>query len=242
MHWSLPQKGEPGEWMEVAPDPLRICKNGLHLAIGPAVVNWLGQTLYIAQYDDEDDTIDGGVKIVVRRARLLYRIDEWTSSVARAWSIDVALLVLPVFEAACPNDSRPRDAIMAAKTGHSPEVRGYGWEPSHFAHKDRAVEAAARAAGECVYAGEAGYGKNAPRRVAKNVIRAYRAFGLGQSEAQAVLYGLLLRYLSGVVVPTPLKRESTRNQQCPHCHDYFAQVANHRCALGDPTTQLLPAS
>jgi len=52
---------------------------------------------------------------VVRRARLIARVDTWSDSAARLFAADSAARVLRIFEAERPGDDRPRRAIEVAR-------------------------------------------------------------------------------------------------------------------------------
>ena len=109
--WPLPN-GKAGEWLQV--DGLLVpCKNGLHLCRRDDLVHWLGPAIFVAEYEGE--VIEGGNEIVVRRARLLEKLDTWTDRTARLFAADCAERVLHIYERDYPNDSRVRNAIEIAR-------------------------------------------------------------------------------------------------------------------------------
>lgn len=79
MKWSLPAKGNPGAWHEVA-GPLERCKNGLHLTDDPIryrtdLHGKGGRSKVCYEVETEGDTIElQHNELVVRRCRLLRRI------------------------------------------------------------------------------------------------------------------------------------------------------------------------
>ena len=110
-HGGRGQWPPPGEWLE-ATGALKPCSNGLHLCRAKDLVLWLGPEIWTAEADGE--VIDHDDKVVVRRARLISRVETWTERTARLFAADCAEHVLPIYEAAHPSDTRPRDAIVAA--------------------------------------------------------------------------------------------------------------------------------
>jgi hypothetical protein len=89
------------------------CVNGLHLCRAEHLVQWLGPTIWRAEYDGE--MIEHGEKIVARRARVTERIDAWNERTARLFAADCAERVLHLYESVYPGDDRPRAAIQAAR-------------------------------------------------------------------------------------------------------------------------------
>src|SRR5690606_18464527 len=76
--WSLPRQRpdgswEAGNWHEVG-GPIQVRRNGLHLTRHP--VEWWkrGAECYVAEYEGDTDEDRDGLKIAVRRARLLRRL------------------------------------------------------------------------------------------------------------------------------------------------------------------------
>jgi hypothetical protein len=155
--WPLPTQREdgswePGAWLEVTGE-LAPCENGLHLCDGEEqLLDWLGPAIFEAEYEGE--RIDAGNKIVVRMARLVCRIEAWNERGARMFACDCAERVLPLFEAKCPHDNRPRRAIevarsYAAGTADEQELaaaRAAAWDAAWAAVWDAALAAAWAAA------------------------------------------------------------------------------------------------
>ena len=93
--------------------PLVACSHGLHLCTIDQLPTWLGPAIWEAE--TEGETIDAGDKTVARRARVTRRLTAWNDRTARLFAADCAEHVLPIFEAAYPNDSRPREALAVAR-------------------------------------------------------------------------------------------------------------------------------
>jgi hypothetical protein len=116
--WPLPTKHddgswEPGAWLGVE-GPLVSCENGLHMCDGERqLLEWLGPALFEAEYDGE--RLDDDNKIVVRKARLLRRVETWNERSARLFACDCAERVLCIYEREIPGDTRPRQAIETAR-------------------------------------------------------------------------------------------------------------------------------
>jgi hypothetical protein len=88
--WPLPN-GKPGAWKTVRGN-LDPCKNGLHLCRRQDLVRWLGPTIWLAEYDGE--MIEAENKIVVRKARLVERVETWNETTARLFAADCAEAVV----------------------------------------------------------------------------------------------------------------------------------------------------
>lgn len=112
-HGGSGQWPEPGEWLEVEGE-LKPCERGLHVCREDQLIHWLGPEIWEVEID-ESELIDAGDKCVVRRARLLRRMEGWTEGTARLFAADCAERALGNFEARYPNDKHPRQAIQAAR-------------------------------------------------------------------------------------------------------------------------------
>jgi hypothetical protein len=100
------------EWRSVR-GRLVPCVNGLHLCRDEHLIQWIGPTIWRAEYDGEMIEVDD--KIVARRARVTEKIDAWNERTARLFAADCAERVLHLYESAHPGDERPRAAIQAAR-------------------------------------------------------------------------------------------------------------------------------
>ena len=111
--WFLPHDKRPGRWMPAVNGKLIACLNGYHLCRASDLVYWLGPVIWEAEHDG--DVLVAEDKLVVRRSRLLRRVSTWTEHSARLFAADCAEHVLSFFEEKYPNDTRPRQAIEAAR-------------------------------------------------------------------------------------------------------------------------------
>ena len=129
--WGLPRGKRPGCW-EKAEGELVVCENGLHLCRRGDLVQWLGPRIFVAEIRG-DELIESDNKVVVRSARLVSEFTTWNDCTARLFAADCAERVLPIFEKKHPDDTRPREAIEAARQFARGEI-------------DAAARASARAA------------------------------------------------------------------------------------------------
>lgn len=90
------------------------CSYGLHLCRRQDLTLWLGPVIWRAEYEGELVTMKD--KVVVRRARVVERLDTWNETTARLFAADCAEHVLPIFGKVSPDDDRPRRAIEAARS------------------------------------------------------------------------------------------------------------------------------
>ena len=109
-----------GEWKEVEGE-LVLCENGLHLCDGEEqLLEWLGPAIYEAEYEGE--RLDGNDKVVVRRARIIRKLDTWNERTVRLFACDCAERVLHLYEEKYSDDKRPRHAIEIARRYVNGEV------------------------------------------------------------------------------------------------------------------------
>ncbi len=104
---------EPGEWRDVS-GKLVSCKNGLHLCRRDQLIAWLGPCIWEAEADPAEIIVDTD-KVIARRARLIRQLDAWNTRSQRLFAADCAERVLHLYEREHPGDTRPRDAIAAAR-------------------------------------------------------------------------------------------------------------------------------
>ena len=102
----------PTAWMPVITDP-EPCVRGYHLCRRQDLVVWLGPTIWVAKAGPV--VVPDGDKVVSNTARLVRRVGTWDEVTARLFAADCAEHALHLFEAQRPDDSRPRDAIVAAR-------------------------------------------------------------------------------------------------------------------------------
>ena len=114
--WPRPAGKRPGKWMPPIEGKLVPCENAYHVLETPAdVLAWLdrGNELLIVEWRGESER--HGDKRAVTQARLVRRVKAWDAKAQRLFAADCAEHVLPIFEAAYPDDDRPRKAIDAAR-------------------------------------------------------------------------------------------------------------------------------
>lgn len=112
-NWSLPIKNEdgtwtPGEWMPEIVGELVPCENGYHLCRPQDLIHWLNQEMYEAEYAGE--IIEEEDKIVVRKCRLIRKVESWDTKTARlfaCWCIRQVWHLL--------KDERSKNAIEVAE-------------------------------------------------------------------------------------------------------------------------------
>jgi hypothetical protein len=193
--WPVPN-GQPGAWVE-ATGKLKPCVNGLHLCRHDDLIHWLGPAIFTAEYDGDECVTDGN-KIVVRKARLLARLETWNETTMVLFAADCAEAVLHLFEDRFPGDDRPRKAIEAARACSRGEIdaaeaAGAAWAAgaAEAAGAARAAEAA-----EAAWAARAAEAAWAPRAAgaAEAAEAAWAAEAAGAAEAQTAL---LFDYLEG---------------------------------------------
>ena len=108
----------PGEWMPAVEGELEPCANGYHLCRAGDLINWLGETIWEAEYQGERIVVDKPTdksKVVVRQARILKPLTAWNEQTARLFACDCAERALPIIAKHAPNEERPRRAIETAR-------------------------------------------------------------------------------------------------------------------------------
>ena len=105
-------KWTKGKWRRVKGE-LVPCEHGLHLCREADLVRWLGPEIWEAEYEGE--RVDADDKVVVRKARIVRKLETWNERTARLFACDCAERVLPVYEKEYPDDKRPREAIETAR-------------------------------------------------------------------------------------------------------------------------------
>ncbi len=139
--WHLPDGDQPGAWMPAIDYPVP-CKRGYHLCRDALdLLEWLGPEIWVAEADGA--IVPDNNKVAVGRARLIRRLP-WDERVMRRFAADCAERALPVYEAECPGDDRPRRAVEVARR-HA-EGAASGDELAAAADAARAADWAAEAA------------------------------------------------------------------------------------------------
>jgi hypothetical protein len=87
--WPLPvkqgRKWIAGEWTPAIDGELEACENGYHLTDRDHLLEWAGEEMYVAEYDG--DIIQEQDKYVVRRARLIKRVETWNDKTLRLFTV-----------------------------------------------------------------------------------------------------------------------------------------------------------
>ena len=168
--WYLPKKladgtWKPGRWMPKIDDRLIPCEHGYHLCRPDDLIYWLDEAIFVAEFEGEMVLDDN--KIVVRRARLLRKVETWNERTARLFACKCAEHVLPIFEKKYPDDTQPRKAVEIARkyaNGKATKTelaaardaaRDAAWDAAWDAAARAAAAAAADAAWDAAWAAEA---------------------------------------------------------------------------------------
>ena len=189
-HGGAGQWPYPG-WLEVEGD-LEPCLNGLHLCREGDLAEWLGPEIWEAEHEGE--LIEHGDKVVVRRARLLKRLN-WDDRVARLFACDCAERVL-----GDGADPRSTDAVRVARLFANGDTTADELTAARAAAGAAARAAARAAAGAAARAAAGAAAWDAAGAAARAAARAaswdasWAAAGAAEREWQA---GRLAWYLDG---------------------------------------------
>ncbi len=166
--WSLPIKNDdgtwvPGDWMPEIEGELIPCTNGYHLCKDKQVLSWLREAIYEAEYQGE--CIEHVDKIVVRKVRLLRKLEGWNIRTFALFAADCAEHILHIYEERYPGDDRPRKAIEAARNGDKDAAAHAADAADAVAHAVDAAHAAFAAERDWQYKRfvDLGSGKNTPQ-------------------------------------------------------------------------------
>jgi hypothetical protein len=124
--WPAPRGGVPGAWVE-AVGPLALCENGAHVCRAFELAHWLHDELWETETDG--DELLGLDCLVVRRARLVRRIDAWHQGGAARFAAACVEHAAALADRAPPELAAAvkgvlDDAAVAARTGY-PAVGAY---------------------------------------------------------------------------------------------------------------------
>ena len=134
-----------GEWMPAVEGELKPCVNGYHLCRRGDLINWLGETIWTAEYQGERIDVDAPAdqsKVVVRQARILRPLTAWNERTARLFACDCAERALPIIAKSMPDEDRPRRAIEAARRYANGQATDEEWDAARDAARDAAWDAA----------------------------------------------------------------------------------------------------
>ena len=163
-------KWTKNRWRSVKGDIIP-CENGLHLCRREDLLDWLGPVIWEAEAD-ESELIEQRDKVVVRRARVVRRLDAWNERTARLFAADCAEKVLPIFEKQRPGDNRPRKAIEAARAFANGQISADDWDAAGAAARDAAGAAARDAARDAARAAAGAAAWAAARAAARDAAEA----------------------------------------------------------------------
>ena len=136
--WNLPKNGKPGAWQKKIQGKLVACENGYHLLREQDLMYWLnaGPAIYEAAYTGE--LVVSDIKIIVRNARLIQRIDNWNKRTNRLFAADCAEHVLHLYEKKNPWLFAPRLAIQAARDFANGKISREELASAEFTARDAA--------------------------------------------------------------------------------------------------------
>ena len=195
--WPLPRGDRPGKWLKVEGE-IRPCANGLHLCTAEHLLRWAAPALYVAEAGKV--RVDNGDKIVVQRARLIRRVDEWNDKNLRLFAADCAERALRrERKARREPDKRSWDAVRVAREfacgkatmSERAAARDAAWVAAGDAAWDAAWAAAGAAARDAAWAAAGDAAWDAARDAAGAA--AWDAAGDAEREWQMKR---LLRYLN----------------------------------------------
>lgn len=117
--WPAPRAGTAGAWVQPE-GPLELCVNGCHVCRAVDLAHWLHDELWETEIDGEQ--VDGIDCLLVRRARLVRRIDAWHEGGAATFAEACAQHATEMADRAPPDPSVAvrgflEDAFLAARTG-----------------------------------------------------------------------------------------------------------------------------
>lgn len=112
--WPRPIPDVPGAWVEAA-GPLEPCARGVHVCRAVDLAHWLGEEFWTVEADGE--LIPGVDCVVVRRARLLARIDAWSDGGALRFA-EACIEHAETSLSAATSRELVDDAREAASAGH----------------------------------------------------------------------------------------------------------------------------
>lgn len=108
----LPDGDRPGKWLPKI-ERLKLCNSGYHACKAENLLDWTNAQLFEVELAGE--IIDDYDKSVAQRMRIVKKIEAWNDNTARLFACWCARDVLPIYEAECPDDKRPRVAIETAE-------------------------------------------------------------------------------------------------------------------------------
>jgi len=183
LEWSLPKDGKPGDWMPRI-DRIETCVSGYHLCRERDLVDWLSDEIYEAE--GRGEKIVDNNKVVFQEARLIRKLDKWNDRTARLFSADCAGRVLHLYEDKCPDDKRPRLAILASRDFANGLITEKQLAAARAAARDAAWAAARAAARAAAWAAARAGVRDAARVASRDAARdaAWAAAWAGVRDAE----------------------------------------------------------
>jgi hypothetical protein len=139
--WHLPENDKPGKWMPELRGKLIVCERGYHLCRESDLLEWIGPTLYEAEYEGE--LIEADNKVVTRKARLVCKVETWNERTMRLFACDCAERAL---EKTSNPDPRSVEAIRVARAYANGQATAEQLAAARAAARDAARAAARDAA------------------------------------------------------------------------------------------------
>ena len=165
-----------------APDTPVLCRSGWHACRWEDAIHHIDARLWVCELDGQ--IVEGEDKVAATRLRLVDPVPGINDRTLRLFAADCAEDVLHLFEAVCPGDDRPRQAIAAARQFANGEISaaaraaaGAAAGPAAWAAARAAAGAAARAAvgaaaGDAAWAAAGAAARAAARDAARAAARA----------------------------------------------------------------------
>ena len=143
--WPLPKNGKPGAWLSVTGEVVP-CENGLHLCRESDILKWVSAELYEVEHFKSSKRIDHDDKVVVRKARLVRRVDTITDQTLRLFACDCAERVLKHTK-----DKRSHNAVKVSRQYALGLVGDATWDTTRAAAWDAAWDTTRAAARDAAW-------------------------------------------------------------------------------------------
>ena len=195
--WNLPSGDQPGDWMP-AVARVECCDIGYHLVTAEALIVWLHVPAVIWEAEGRGAHHSyGDGKIAFAEARLLRPIGRLELRMLPLIAADIAETALHIWEAAYPNDGRPRRAIAMARDGDTAEAAARAARAADAAGAVAGAAEAARAAEAAAWAARAAWTAAGAARTAGAAADA--AAGAAWTAARSTHGQIVLRHAAAVL-------------------------------------------
>jgi len=149
-----------------------LCESGWHACRAEDIFEWFRPELHVVRLDG---VIEGPGKVVGSRFRFVSRVKAWNERSQRELAADFAEHVLPNFEKLVSGDSRPRDAIQAARLFAAGKIdsaaSSAAYSAAHSAANSAAHSAANSAASSAAYSAARSAASSAAHSAADSAVR-----------------------------------------------------------------------